>query len=41
VVVYTFNLITWEIEAGRSEFKANLIYRVNSRTTTAIKRKPV
>jgi hypothetical protein len=42
VVAHTFNPSTWEAEAGRySEFKANLVYRVSSRTARAAQRNPV
>ena len=40
VVVQTFNLSTWEAEAGgslSSEFKASLVYKENSRTVRAVK----
>lgn len=32
VLVYTFNASTWEEEAGRSEWKASLVYRVAGET---------
>jgi hypothetical protein len=32
VAVHTFNPSSWEAEAGRSEFKTSLVYRVSSRT---------
>ena len=32
MVEQVFNLSTQEAEASRSEFKANLVYRVTSRT---------
>jgi hypothetical protein len=38
VVAHTFNPSTWE---ASSEFKASLVYRVSSRTATAIQRNPV
>jgi hypothetical protein len=40
VVLYTFNPSTQEAEAGRSEFEARLVYRVNYiyRTAKATKR---
>jgi hypothetical protein len=30
-VVHTFNLSTWEAEAGGSKFEASLVYKVSSR----------
>jgi hypothetical protein len=41
VVVHAFNPSTREAEAGRFEFKANLVYRVSSRTARAIQRNHV
>jgi hypothetical protein len=41
VVAHTFNPSTWEAETGISEFKASLVYKVNSRTARAIQRNPV
>jgi hypothetical protein len=38
VVAHAFNLNTWEAEAGRFEFEASLVYRVNSRTARATQR---
>lgn len=35
VVVYAFHFRTQEAEAGGSEFEANLVYKVNSRTARA------
>ena len=35
------NLSTQEAEADGSEFKASLVYRVNSRTTKTTQRNPV
>jgi hypothetical protein len=40
-VLHAFNPSTWEAEAGRSEFEANLVYRVNYRTARATQRNPV
>jgi hypothetical protein len=43
VVVHAFNPTTWEAEGrGRriSEFEANLVYRVSSRTARATQRNP-
>jgi hypothetical protein len=39
--VHAFNLSTWEAEAGKSEFKASLVYRVSSKTARATQRNPV
>jgi hypothetical protein len=39
VVAHTFNPSTWE--AGISEFKASLVYKVSSRTARATQRNPV
>jgi hypothetical protein len=41
VVAHAFNPITWEAEAGISEFEASLVYRVSSRTDRTIQRNPV
>ena len=41
VVAHAFNPITWEAEAGISEFEASLVYRVSSRTARATQRNPV
>jgi hypothetical protein len=41
VVVHAFNPSTQEAEAGLSEFKASLVYKVSSRTTRATQRNPV
>jgi hypothetical protein len=38
VVAHAFKPITQEAEAGRSEFKASLFYRVSSRTTRVTQR---
>jgi hypothetical protein len=40
VVAHSFNPSTQETEAGRSESKANLVYRVSSRTAKATQRNP-
>jgi hypothetical protein len=40
-VAYAFNTSTQEVEAGRSEFKASLIYRESSKTARATGRNPV
>lgn len=42
-VEHAFNPITWESEIGRSssEFKANQVYKVSSRTVRVLPRKPV
>jgi hypothetical protein len=41
VVRHAFNFSTQEAEVGRSlEFKASLLYRVNSRTAKATQRNP-
>jgi hypothetical protein len=40
-VAHAFNLRTWESEAGRSEFKASLVYRGSFRTAGATQRNPV
>jgi hypothetical protein len=41
VVVHAFNPSTPEAEASDSEFEANLIFRVSSRTVRATQRNPV
>jgi hypothetical protein len=42
VVAHSFNPSIWEAEAsGFSEFKANPVYRVSSRTARATQRNPV
>jgi hypothetical protein len=41
VVAHAFNPSTREAEAGGSEFKASLVYKVSSRTARAIQRNPV
>jgi hypothetical protein len=41
VGVHTYDLSTWEAEAGESEFKASLVYRMNSRIARATQRNPV
>jgi hypothetical protein len=41
VVVHTFNSNSREAEAGRSQFKASLVYRVSSRIAKATQRNPV
>jgi hypothetical protein len=41
VVALTFNPSTQKAEAGRSEFKAILVYRLSSRTARTIQRNPV
>ena len=42
VVVHACNLSTWEAEKKDfCEFKANLVYRVSSRTARATQRNPV
>jgi hypothetical protein len=41
VVAHTFNPRTQEAEAGGSQFKASLVYRVGSRTARATQRNPV
>ena len=41
VVAYAFNLCTWQAEAGESEFKGSLVYRVSSRTARATQGNPV
>jgi outer membrane biosynthesis protein TonB len=41
MVALTFNPSTWMTEAGGSEFKANLIYRVSSRTARSTQKNPV
>ena len=41
VVVHTFNPSLLEAQAGRSMVKANLVYRVSSRTAKAAQRNPV
>ena len=38
MAAHTFNPSTWEAEAGGSEFKASLVYRVSSRTGQATQR---
>ena len=41
MVAYAFNLCTWQAEAGESEFKGSLVYRVSSRTARATQGNPV
>jgi hypothetical protein len=42
MVAHAFNPSTWECRGRRiSEFKASLVYKVSSRTATAIQRNPV
>jgi hypothetical protein len=42
MVMHTFNHSTQKAAAGRSlEFKASLVYRVNSRTARVTQRNPV
>ena len=41
VVAHTFNPRTQEAEARRSEFEANLLYILSSRTAKATQRNPV
>ena len=41
MVAHAFDSSTWEAEAGRFEFKASLVYRVNSRTARATQGNPV
>jgi hypothetical protein len=42
VVAHAFNPSTWEAEAGGFlEFEASLVYKVSSRTATAIQRNSV
>jgi hypothetical protein len=38
-VAHTFDPSSWEVEAGRSELEARLVYRVSSRTAKATERK--
>ena len=38
MVVHAFNPSTWEAEAGRSEFKASLVYRISFRTARVTQR---
>jgi len=41
MVIHTLNPRDWEEEASKSEFRASLVYRVNSRTASARQRNPV
>ena len=41
MVAHIFNPNTQEAEAGRSEFKTSLVYRVSSRAASAILGNPV
>jgi hypothetical protein len=41
VVVHTFSLLTQEAEADRSEFKASLVYKSNSRIARDSQRNPL
>jgi hypothetical protein len=41
MVARAYNSITQEAEAGRSEFKASLVYRVSSGTARTIQRNSV
>ena len=42
MVAHTFDPSTWEAEGdGSLDFKANLVYRVSSRTAMATQRNPV
>jgi hypothetical protein len=41
VLTQAFNTSTREAEAGRSEFKASLVYRASSRTARATQRKAI
>jgi hypothetical protein len=37
MMTHAFNLSTWEVEIGRSEFEASLVCRVFSRTSDVLK----